>query len=142
MMGDKKKDVKSKIAFELVNKHYVKVLLLGKEVGSFWSDLGEKSSLRFPYPHDEKQIDSVQLCGFDTCSAIWGCGRYEGKKDLVLTFEDKVSSEYWAEKEKDYAEYLKDHLNFGDIKKVQSFNDFVRHNIGQFNGKLRRRNNI
>lgn len=122
------KDIRSNITFKLDNSHYITVLNHGKEVGSIWSELGKE--FRFPFPHNNEQINKIQICGFDNCSEIWGCGRYEGKKDLVLTFQD-YSDKFWKYHEDEYKEYVQKNIKNNNLKNMQSFKDFCRYNCGQ-----------
>ena len=123
------KNIRSNITFRLDDPHYVTVLNDGKEVGSIWSELGKE--YRFPFPHNNHQINKIQICGFEDCSKIWGCGRYEGKKDLVLEFQDMTPNKYLERKEEEYRVYVQGCVNSNRLKNMQSFQDFCRYNVGQ-----------
>lgn len=129
----REKKIRSNITFRLDNPHYVTVFSGAKEVGSFWSELiyKDSDSPHFPYPGNNNCINGIQICGFNDASKIWGCGRYECKRDLVLTF-DSPKNIYMDSRRKDYEEYLQKKMKKKELDTIQNFHDFCRYNIGQF----------
>ena len=146
--------MKTKITFEFENeqKTSIKVMRDGKQIGRLWSEQTE-GSLTLPYPHNDISYcyNSIQICGFDRMSEIWGCGPFQGKKDCVVHFTP-VSEQYYQDKMKRYQEYVlsffdktahkvdlgnNDSIYVPDIKlkedkhigSMQSFDDWCRHNI-------------
>ena len=143
---------KSKITFKLEegNGTAVSIMRNGKRIGRVWS---ENSDGTKPYPHNEDSycLNSIQICGFDRISEIWACGPFTGKKDCVVHFIPN-EEEYYKNKIKGYEKYVKSFFNtkvkevdvlgkdkehFGEIvskenkpiMSLQSFDDWVRHNI-------------
>lgn len=139
----------SEITFEMENKEKTSVLMMrkGKIIGRVWS---ESDSGMLPYPHQVGNIgceNSIQICGFDNISEIWGCGIFEGKKDCVVSFNTK-DTEYDKQRIKAYEEYVKtffepkvkelktgcETMRIGtmakkkDMTKLKSFNEWLFHN--------------
>ena len=118
----------TEITFELATQTEIRIMRNGKQIGQIWS---ENKDTSLPYPHGYTDIckNSIQVCGFDTCSEIWGCGVFEGKKDLVVHFLPISSSEYQQE---EYLKYLKDKMAKKEFGTIQNFADFQCYNIGQW----------
>lgn len=117
----------SKITFELETPNYVKVMRNGKKIGRIYSDSDTNDKYGTPFPHDRSTycLNSIQICGFDRMSEVWGCGPYEGKKDCVVHFmplEDK----YYKEARKRYTEYVKKFFE-SEIKEVQTGKELMRY---------------
>ncbi len=64
------------IEFKLKSNKSVKILKNGKEVGEIFTPSGSG--------HDV--VDGVQICGFSEAFDFWGCGNYEGFKDIQVLF--------------------------------------------------------
>ena len=71
--------------------------------------------------------NAIQVCGFDRISEVWGCGLFQGKKDVVVSFTPE--GDYYEEKEKRYAHYLTDKYNKKEFSTIQNFVDWSAHNI-------------
>lgn len=125
--------VKSNITFEFDGKSKTSVLMKrdGETIGRIWSQ-GSGDKHNTPYPHNDSEdcINSVQICGFDRISEIWGCGPFKGKKDCVIHFIP-TNHEYYIRKKVDYERYVKGFLysKKNDILLLQSFDQWERHNI-------------
>lgn len=137
-------EMKTRITFEMKNKTQVDIMRDGKKIGEVWSE-GENETL--PYPHEDKNYchNSIQLCGFDKLDGPWGCGPFEGKRDLVVHFRDDTG-EYMQQKAKEYGEYVQNFFNAkaraiitgketihiakmeakGDFSKLMNFDDWFR----------------
>jgi hypothetical protein len=135
----------SKITFALESDTSVSVIRDGKQIGRVWS-MNEDGTK--PYPHNDTPycLNSVQICGFDKISEIWGCGPFEGKKDCVIHFVP-YKEEYYQHKIKEYEKYVEsffssDYEKIGDevhsfvivnknkdLKELKSFTDWCFHNI-------------
>ncbi len=121
------------ITFEYENEDKTSVLMKrdGETIGRIWSQHGDGKH-DTPYPHDQSEycLNSVQICGFDRISEIWGCGPFTGKKDCVIHFRPD-SLEYYVTKKKEYRKYVENFLNKkeNDVSSMQSFDDWVKHHI-------------
>lgn len=96
----------SNIYFELVSDTEIKVMRNGKQIGRMYSDTGGQSGT--PYPHEQNTycLNSIQICGFDRMSEVWGCGPFAGKKDCVVHFMP-LDEPYYVEARKRYEAYVK-----------------------------------
>ena len=124
--------MKTKIHFKIVTPTEIKIMSEGKEIGQIWSQ--EKSGT-LPFPHTNEDYDSIQICGFDNLTGQWGCGKYEGKRDLVIQFEkarEKEHEKYFKGQAEEYLKYLKDKTDKKEVATIQNFHDFCHYNIGQF----------
>lgn len=118
------------ITFELEEGSNTSILVKrdGKSIGRVWSQHSDGGT---PYPHDETEycLNSVQICGFDRMSEIWGCGPFKGKKDCVIHFVDN-DNEYHQGKEKKYRNYIENFINLNKpMSEMQSYDDWTRHSI-------------
>jgi hypothetical protein len=97
-------NIKANITFELENKEAtsVKIMRHGKTIGRLWSQLSDGT---LPYPH-RKNIENVQLCGFDKMSEVWQCGPFSGHKDCVVTFLDTDSDTFRQRQVEGYKNYV------------------------------------
>lgn len=146
--------MKTNITFEFENeqKTSVKVIRDNKQIGRIWSEQSDSPSLHLPYPHEDISYchNSIQICGFDRMSEIWGCGPFQGKKDCVVHFTP-TTDKYYQDRMKRYQEYVlsffdknahkvefgREEMYVPDIKlredkpidTMQSFDDWCRHNI-------------
>lgn len=147
--------MKTKIVFEFANeqKTEIKVIRDGEQIGRIWSEQHESEGrLNLPFPHEDISYchHSIQICGFDRISEVWGCGPFQGKKDCVVHFTP-TKDQYYQDRMKRYQEYVLSFfhktahkVSFGpeeiyvpDIKlaegkpidTMQSFDDWCRHNI-------------
>ena len=144
----------TKLCFEKEKGSDTSIMIIrdGKSIGRIWSEVDSKETGIFlPYPHDKDKEyckNSVQICGFDNISQIWGCGVFEGKKDCVISF-NTTDTEYDLQKLKEYEEYVKGFFTSrvkelktgcssfnvseisgkGDFTRLKSFNDWLLHNI-------------
>ena len=39
--------------------------------------------------------NTIQICGFDRVDGPWGCGIFDGQKDLCLVFDKKCEHNWW-----------------------------------------------
>ena len=115
------------IWFELEGEHYIKIMRNGKQIGQIWTEQ-PKDGMK-PYPHEESEYckNAVQICGFDKISEIWGCGPFQGKKDVVISFLPE--GDYFEEKKKRYASYIENKYNKKEFDTIQNFVDWNAHNI-------------
>ncbi len=125
----------------------IDIMRNGKKIGHIWSQLDDGMT---PYPHKEDGscLNSIQLCGFDTMSEVWGCGVFKGKKDTVINFLPEFKdNDYIKTKMSEYDEYVrrffeihvklgttgKDNFQYAtmntirSLTELKSFNDFVLH---------------
>ena len=70
----------NKITFQKVSDTMFNVLLDGQKVGDIWSELssGSKST---------NGEGTIQVCGFQKVSPVWGCGRFSKSKDKCIDFK-------------------------------------------------------
>ncbi len=124
--------MKTNITFEFENENKTSVLIKrnGKDIGRVWSQ-NSSPDHNTPYPHNDSEycLNSVQICGFDRMSEIWGCGPFAGKKDCVIHFVPH-ELEYYDNKKEKYKNYLNNCLNKDtDVSSIQSFDDWCKHHI-------------
>ena len=67
------------IEFKLKNKQNVEIYQDGERVGDIFSPAGSS----------EDNSNCIQVCGFSEAFDLWGCGRFEGFKDIQLLFDGK-----------------------------------------------------
>lgn len=67
------------ITFEIEENTKVIIKLDGKEIGHIFSPSGSANN----------NVNCIQVCGFSEAFDLWGCGIYEGFKDIQLLFDDK-----------------------------------------------------
>jgi hypothetical protein len=97
----------STITFEIVHSKQINIIRNGKKVGEIWSwKPAENDFDNDIYPYSEEKKDytsknSIQICGFSKNSKTWSCGEFEGKRDIVLTFDNLKYSEFEEETEYD-----------------------------------------
>lgn len=126
--------VKTKITFKSESDTYISIMRDDKKIGHIYSErknvykVGEDDD-GHPYPHDDSEycLNSIQICGFDKISEVWGCGPFEGKKDVVIHFIP--NNEYIESKKKQYGYYIKEKLNKGEVDSIKNFVDWNAHNI-------------
>ena len=85
----------TKISFELVSNTKVNIIRDGKLIGHMFSQ-GE-GDYDLPFPGDKSNnivLNSVQICGFNSLSEVWGCGVFQGTKDICLRWDYEVKPEY------------------------------------------------
>lgn len=120
--------MKTKITFKKESDTYISIMRDGKKIGHVYSQTSEKQH-NTPYPHDDTEycLNSIQVCGFDRASKIWGCGPFHGKKDIVVSFIP--NNEYTDTKKQQYKFYVENKLNKGEVDTIQNFEDWNAHNI-------------
>lgn len=116
----------SKITFELEDKHTIRIIRDGKKIGHFYSGDGRGA---MPYPHDDSVycLNSIQICGFDKISEVWGCGPFHGHKDVVINFIEE--NDYIKQKTEGYLHYVKQKIAKKEERTIQNFVDWNAHNI-------------
>jgi hypothetical protein len=68
----------TEITFELEDKQHVNILMDGKKVGHIFSPSGSSENIK----------NAIQVCGFSEAFDLWGCGIFQGFKDIQLLFDD------------------------------------------------------
>ena len=116
--------IKTNITFEKESETSINILRDGKHVGNIWSESKDGS---MPYSNETK--DSIQICGFDTISEIWGCGIFKGHKDCVIEFFNIDSKEFKEQEQNKYKKYLQLKIQNNELDDVQSFQDFFKYNL-------------
>jgi hypothetical protein len=67
------------IEFVLESERSIKIMKDGETVGQIFTPSGSC--------HDVE--NAIQICGFSEAFDFWGCGRFEGFKDIQLLFDDR-----------------------------------------------------
>lgn len=100
-----REEIKSNITFEYETNKQTSIVIKrnNERIGRIWSQLSDGTT---PYPHNKHDLDSIQICGFDKMSEIWGCGPFDGKKDCVIQFID-INDDYYKEQLEGYKNYVK-----------------------------------
>ena len=80
--------MKPKITFKQVSETRVDIFMNEKKIGDVWSYLSTGNDNE-SYSGD----NSIQICGIKDISPMWGCGRYDSKKDVCVIFEEKENEE-------------------------------------------------
>lgn len=117
----KKIEVHTKITFKLLSDTQIAIMRDGNSIGMIWS---EKKDGTLPYPHEQYEhvANSIQLCGFDSMSEMWGCGVIHGKKDVVIKF---IPLSEWTEGTiLKYQNYVKEMIAKAQTGELQNFHDW------------------
>lgn len=68
----------TEITFELENEQRVIIKRDGEVVGHIFS----------PASSGEDTLNAIQVCGFSEAYDLWGCGVFEGTKDIQLLYDE------------------------------------------------------
>ena len=118
-------DKKTRITFEKESNTEIKVFHDGLHVGNIWSQ-SEKGKTPYPHTDDIKCLESIQICGFASTSAVWSCGVFNGTKDMTVRF-NPMTDEYYQKYYEEYKEYVNTCLKNEVPQMIKSFNDWVGH---------------
>lgn len=75
----------TKIIFKLDTDQRILIMKDNVEIGHIFSPAGS----------GHNHLNAIQVCGFSEAFDLWGCGIYEGFKDIQLLFDgQKMSGEF------------------------------------------------
>lgn len=81
------KDLSPPITFKMKTDKCVEIIREKEVIGHIFSELPSEGYGGTTGSFSGKR--SIQLCGFDNVTGIWGCGCFKGKNDLCVEFNWK-----------------------------------------------------
>lgn len=70
------------ITFKQINEKKIEIIKNNKSIGHIFSPAGSGGLYE----------NAIQICGFSEAFDLWGCGPYNGFKDIQLLFDDEIMS--------------------------------------------------